>query len=315
MGLVYRNTLPWSFTVVEKSSKALIIAKLSKNNKEYYINLIIGNGSEPYTVYQLDIIEVEEMSQTALIVNNNDTDTKSASTAEPVQDANANQNTTKTVTSETTDMEASLFSIQIGYAGFAFSDAEMCGTKISSKTNDVRVGSMYGFRDFSGPYAKAGYYIADNFGFIADINVLSAEADLYTDATSYATTAELFMTKVGVTGRFIGEKYPVKLIFSSGMGFGSFKAYHTIKDNITQTAIYYEGDQSINLVFFQVEISIPLAYGIFVFSEYEYSKGWGDSFVMNANDHLGNYKEIKYHSPDYGGHAFRIGVGYEFIKK
>jgi len=48
MGLIYNNTMPCSFTVVEKTAQSFIAAKLSKNGKVFYINLIIVNGYEPY---------------------------------------------------------------------------------------------------------------------------------------------------------------------------------------------------------------------------------------------------------------------------
>ncbi|MCK4981079.1 MAG: OmpA family protein [Candidatus Delongbacteria bacterium] len=60
-GQVYNNTLPWEFLVVSNTSQGLIVVKLSANGKDYYVSIIIGTGYEPYTVYQLDIIEVKTM--------------------------------------------------------------------------------------------------------------------------------------------------------------------------------------------------------------------------------------------------------------
>jgi len=63
MGAVGKNTLPWAFTVVQHSAKAIIVAKISGDNNDFYVCVIIGNGYEPYTVYQLDIIEVKAMDK------------------------------------------------------------------------------------------------------------------------------------------------------------------------------------------------------------------------------------------------------------
>lgn len=306
MGQVYNNGLPWDFLVVEKTSSALVVAKLSQNNKAYYVNLIIGNGYEPYTIYQLDIIEVVPMEAVNLIVNNNTDDTGKAQQVTPAT-SNSSENSTKSSTGY------SKFSFQAGMGSYNFYDPQLYGEEFTIQSNGVYVGTLSGFRDLSGLFVKTAYFFNENIGITADIALHHGENGNYiesgTSSITYTTNADMNFQRIGLAGRFIGNEYPIKLSFNTGIGVGTLDAYYQIKTNTTQ--IDYEGKTSFPMVFFQTEIIIPIISELFIFTQYEYSVGWADEFRL-VHDNGTEYNEILYKYPGMGGNSFRVGLGYEF---
>jgi len=71
LGKIYYKTnpmqnelsLPYDYSILKHSAKAIIVAKIESPENDFYVNIIIGNGYEPYTIYQLDIIEVKSMDK------------------------------------------------------------------------------------------------------------------------------------------------------------------------------------------------------------------------------------------------------------
>jgi outer membrane protein OmpA-like peptidoglycan-associated protein len=69
-GKAYFDLNPWtgragmdvySINVVYHSGHTGLVAKVTGEKNDYYISFVAGSGYEPYTVYQLDIIEVKAM--------------------------------------------------------------------------------------------------------------------------------------------------------------------------------------------------------------------------------------------------------------
>ena len=293
--------------------KNYLSAQKIENEKTIYVCIYIAQGWWSHPVYRIDV--VEKTKQTNMIINNNDHEVVSK---DAVQQPSTNKNTTNAMTSNVSEIkntQAPLFSFQIGMGSYNFYDPSLYGQNTVFQTNDAYSSEMSGFKDLSGPYFKAVYYFNENIGIVADLAFHSGEGGSYIEnATSYKTyetSAELNFQRIGIVGRFIGERYPVKLSFSSGFGRGSLETYYMIKTETYE--VHYEGETDFPMVFFQTELQIPLFKGLFFFSEYEYTVGWSEDFYMD-HDGGSEYSSIKYKYPGFGGNNFRIGLGYEFSK-
>ncbi len=212
------------------------------------------------------------------------------------------------------------FTFQAGISQYNFYDPSLYGQNTVYQSNGVYSGGMSGFKNLAGLYVKAAYLFNENIGVVADFAFHYGEDGSYiensTSSTTYKTSADLNFQRIGVMGRFIGEKYPIKLSLSSGFGRGSLETYYMIKtsNSTGETRVDYDGKGDFPMVFFQTELLIPLFKGLFFFSEYEYTVGWSDDFYMDHNTGS-EYHSIKYKSPGFGGHNFRLGLGYEFGRK
>lgn len=297
--------------------KNYLSAKKKENEKTIYVCIYIAQGWWSYPVYRIDV--VEEIKPTNLIVNNN---TEPVSDIEITENLPKNTNGTNNVAADNTETnkKSNSFTFQAGIGSYNFYDPSLYGQNTIYESNGVYTGSMSGFKDLAGAYIKATYFFNENIGVIADVAFHYGKAGSYiengTSSTTYETSADLNFQRIGVIGRVIGEKYPVKLSFSSGFGHGSFEAYYMVKTNSSsgETGVYYDGKEEFPMVFFQTEFLIPLFKGLFFFSEYEYTVGWSGDFHMIHNNGS-EYHSIIYNSPSFGGHSFRIGLGYEFGNK
>ena len=289
--------------------KNYLSAKKHENGKTIYACIYIAQGWWSYPVYRVDVIE--EQKPTSMIVNSNTEN-------EIPEDNNLQTNTVESVAkNEVSNKKDHSFSIQAGMSQYNFYDPSLYGHNTVYQSNGVYSGSMSGFNDLSGPYIKAGYFFNENIGIIADVAFHNGEGGSYIDngisSSTYETNADLNFQRIGVSGRFVGEKYPIKLSFSTGFGRGSLETYYMITTNNSsgETRRDYEGKADFPMLFFQSEFLIPIYKGFFFFCEYEYTVGWSDDYYMEHNNGS-EYHSIKYESPGFGGNNFRLGLGYEF---
>lgn len=278
-------------------------AKKIENEKTIYICVYIAQGWWSFPVYRIDVIE--ETKQTNMIVNDNIEKEKKYKDVTK-QDANL-------INTITDKKKSNSFSIQAGAGQYNFYDPSLYGENTVFQSNGVYAGVMSGFKDLAGIYIKATYLFNENIGVVADIAFHHGEAGSYienaTSATTYETSADLNFQRIGLVGQFVGEKYPIKLSFSSGFGRGSFEAYYLIQTYTSR--IDYDGKVDFPMLYFQTELVIPIFKGLFFFSEYEYTVGWTDHFYMEHNSGY-EYNAIEYKHPNLGGNTFRLGLGYEF---
>ncbi len=300
------NAIAWQ----SRYFKNFLSAKKQISGKTVYVCIYIAQGWWKFPIYRIDVIE--ESEQTNMIVNDN---TEAMSDIETVENLPKNKNETNDVepNNTKTNKKSNSFTFQAGISQYNFYDPSLYGQNTVYQSNGVYSGVMSGFKDLSGPYFKVAYLFNENVGIVADVAFHHGEAGSYiengTSSTTYESSAEQYFQRIGVMGRFIGEKYPVKLSFSSGLGRGSLKTYYMIKTNTEE--LHYEGFGDFPMVFFQTELLIPLFKGLFFFSEYEYTVGWSEDFYMDHNNGS-EYHSIEYKSPGFGGNNFRIGLGYEF---
>ena len=280
-------------------------AKKIENEKTTYICIYVAQGWWEFPVYRIDV--VEETKQTAVIINNS---TKKNIT----DDSNLQRDREELVTKKIErDNNANSFSIQAGLSQYNFYDPHLYGEHVVYQSNGVYNGVLSGFRDLAGIYIKTAYFFNENVGITADIALHYGENSSYieNDASSitYKTSADLNFQRVGITGRFVGEEYPIKLSLSSGFGHGSFGAYYMFETS-DGYRVDYDGKVDFPMAYFQTELSIPMFKGLFFFSEYEYTVAWCDEFNLVHNSDP-EYNEIKFKHPGLGGNNFRIGLGYE----
>jgi hypothetical protein len=214
---------------------------------------------------------------------------------------------------ENNSSKSNSFSIQAGIGQYNFYDSGLYGEQVTYQSNGVYSGVMSGFRDLYGLYVKGTYFFNENVGITADIAFQHGENGSYiqnaTSSVTYETSADLNFQRIGLSGRFIGEKYPIKLSFNSGVGRGVLDAYYLVSTNTSR--FDYEGKVSFPMVYFQTDLTIPVYKGLFIFSQYEYTVGWTKEFSLVHNNG-GDYHEIYYRRPGLGGNNFRFGLGYEF---
>ena len=278
-------------------------AKKQENGKTVYVSIFIAQGWWNFPVYRIDV--VEEQQATNMILNDNQDQNGNV---QPLAVGVAPQNI-----AHPESKKISKFSFQAGMSSYNFYDPQLYGEDFVIQSNGVYTGRLSGFRDLSGLFVKIAYFFNENIGVSADIALHHGENGNYIEsgATSinYTTNADMNFQRIGLVGRFIGNEYPIKLSFNTGIGAGTLDAYYQIKTNNTQ--IDYEGKTTFPMVFFQTEIIIPIIKDLFVFTQYEYSVGWTDEFSLVHNNGT-EYNEILYKYPGMGGHGFRVGLGYEF---
>ena len=275
-------------------------AKKQENGKTVYVCIFIAQGWWDFPVYRIDVIEKEEA--TSMILNDNLN-----------QENNSQEADISSKITETNNNKSNSFSIQAGLSQYNFYDPHLYGEHVVSQSNGVFTGVLSGFRDLAGIYIKTAYLFNENIGITADIALHHGENGSYienaTSSITYETNADLNFQRIGIMGRFVGEKYPIKLSFSPGIGRGVFDAYYLIETNTYR--LDYQGKVDFPMVYFQAELTIPIFKGLFLFSEYEYTVGWTEEFSLIHNNG-GEYHEIKYKYPGLGGNNFRFGLGYEF---
>jgi len=306
------NAIAWQ----SRYFKNFLSAKIQINGKAVDVCIYIAQGWWKFPIYRIDVIE--ESEQTSMIVNNNTESIPNNVTNENLQ-KNINVTNDVVPNNTKTNKKSNSFIIQAGIGQYNFYDPSLYGQNTVYQSNDVYSGEMSGFKDLSGPYFKVTYLFNENIGIVADVAFHYGEAGSYiengTSSSTYKISADLNFQRVGLTGRFVGEKYPIKLSLSSGIGHGSFEAYYMIKNNDSsgESRIDYDGRVDFPMVYFQAELIIPMFKGLFFFSEYEYTVGWSEDFYMDHNTGS-EYSSIEYKSPGLGGNIFRIGLGYEFGK-
>ena len=291
--------------------KNYLSAKKQENGKTIYVCIYIAQGWWDFPVYRIDVIE--EKKRTNMITNDNITKEKST------QEVVVLQKDTETLATNN-NKKSNSFSIQAGLSSYNFYDPNMYGEHVIYQSNGTYTGVLSGFKDLSGIYIKTSYFFNENIGIIADVAFHYGENGNYIEnaasSITYKTSADLNFQRVGITGRFVGEKYPIKLSLSSGIGHGSFEAYYMIKTNNSsgESRVDYDGKVDFPMVYFQTELLIPIFKGLFFFSEYEYTVGWNEDFYMEHNTGS-EYNAIEFKYPGLGGNNFRIGLGYEFWGK
>ena len=292
--------------------KNYLSAKKQENEKTIYVCIYIAQGWWGFPVYRIDV--VEEKEQTNMIINDNTIKEKST------QEVDVLQKNTETLTKNNDNKKPNSFSIQAGASQYNFYDPHLYGEHVVYQSNGTYTGVLSGFRDLAGIYIKTAYFFNENIGITADIAFHFGENGSYIEngasSITYKTSADLNFQRVGITGRFVGKKHPIKLSLSSGIGHGSFEAYYMIKTNNSsgESGVDYDGKVDFPMVYFQTELLIPIFKGLFFFSEYEYTVGWSDDFYMEHNTGS-EYNAIEFKYPGLGGNNFRIGLGYEFGTK
>ena len=275
-----------------------ISAKKQEGDKTTYICIFIAQGWWDFPVYRIDVIEKQE--STDIIIN----------------DAS---NTSKNDKDQKIKNKKSFFySIQAGLSSYNFFDSQLYGESyvIKSGQNSTS-GTLSGYKNLTGAYIKGTFYINKNVGICADFAIHSVEHNNFVgdsiSTTEYKTVSDLTFQRIGISGRVVGQDYPIKLQTSTGIGHGSFSAYYMIKTNISGNEYQknYEGKADFPMLFIQSELTVPIIKGLFLFAEYEYTIAWSEELVISHGS--GNdYSEIKINEPNYGGHNYRIGLGYEF---
>ena len=288
--------------------KNYLSAKKRDNGKIIYVCIYIAQGWWDFPVFRIDVIEEKE--RTNMIINDNtikETSTPKVDVLQKDTETLVNNNNKK----------SNSFSIQAGVSTYNFYDPNLYGEHVIYQSNGAYTGVLSGFKDLAGIYIKTSYFFNENIGIIADVAFHNGENGSYIEngasSITYETNADLNFQRVGVTGRFVGEKYPIKLSLSSGIGHGSLEAYYMIESS-DGNRVDYDGRVDFPMVYFQIELIIPMFKGLFFFSEYEYTVGWSDEFSLIDNNGS-EFNEIKYKYPGLGGNNFRIGFGYEFRKK
>jgi hypothetical protein len=320
MGLVYRNTLPYSFTVVEKTAQAFISAKLSKDGKDFYINLIVGNGYEPYTMYQLDIVETKKMDGAIMIVNNN---ISGDSNSDNSTGNKSNKNIALDNNGKSKNVVKPLFKMQVGYTHYKLTSPQLFGGRVSTQDEDIFGGSLEGFRELDGFEYEMSYFINKNISIDASYGTFSGENSLGIDNNNsneyHSNKGEISYIKLGATGTITGKDYPVKLSFSTGAGNAKIKAifdnnYYFSDGSNSDYSRHYEGESHFILIYFQTQLSVPITNGIYLFTEYEYNIGISGELTMSDSSN-NEYHEINYENPGFGGNLLKVGIGYEFSVK
>ena len=203
------------------------------------------------------------------------------------------------------------FNLKVGINAFSFSDPMLSGLNTTFTVVDITTGSLSGYRYLGGPYFKASYYINSNLGFFTDMSFLYVENGTYTESTTYSSTAEVNLFKVGVTGQVTGDEFPIKINLGFGAGLCNSELYTSASSNVGSGGTYLLGDSNNPVLFINSEISIPIYKFIELFAQYEFSFVPTDSYRL-YHDGGTEYYEMAYRTADLGGSHFKFGIGFTF---
>ncbi len=302
-----------------KSNQAYVAANINKDGKDIYVSLYCVENNT-FTLINQDVIEVETAQAADMIKVNAEVKTDDFRKDPPLKTAKE-----EVIDAQKTDAAQSdksilkekdvkSFELRIGFGGYAFSAPWLSGSSNFFMYNPTWTvtGSITGFGLLKGPYGSARYFFNENFGISIDLSSLTSEESVNTFDREYASSANLFAQKAGLTGQITGNNTPVR--FSTTFGAG-----HCLTELYQRTVmippyagmdIYLKGKASMLVMFINVDVSFPIYRKLYLFGNYEFNFIPVGSFVMEHDG--GNDYSNTYNNSDFGGSHFRFGLSYSF---
>jgi hypothetical protein len=294
----YNNSAP--ITHGSDDATYITVAKGMIDGKVFYVNIIVTQGWWKFPVYKIDVIEMVKKDLSVVNVQN---------------EKQVNDDKKEKVKKDSETAEYKKFSVKGGAGMHAFIDPVMSGTNYFLTTyqsgNGHVTGSMTGFRFIQGPYFAFRWYFRSSLGLTADVLVLNAEEEEWTELYKYKSNASMSMQRLGLAARFAGSDVPV--VFSPGLGIGHCHAdlYQSVVSIDNSAGSYYlKGNGSFPVLFMNFDITYPIYKGLQLSVQFEYNVVPAGNFYMQHDG--GSDYQMMYKSIHFGGFDFRLMLSYSF---
>ncbi len=212
------------------------------------------------------------------------------------------------------------FDVKVGFMAYSTSDHDFYGhIEEVHLPGGNKTTCFAGFGTLTGPTIGFTYFFNNNFGLSAEINPVSNKREDDSRYSSFDTLkAVLYFSeshftfyKLGVTGRISGDKYPVKIKITAGIGWATVDAKFR-KEEYNDDQLYHtlnlECRYGNPMFFIQNEIAYPVYKSFYIFGQFEYVYfPFKEIKLADRDAYIVIYKNV-----NLGGSAFKIGLGFEF---